>query len=61
MDKNTNNLFGFRGVSLRKSEIYVNKTKGLSCSYNLNNTDKWILGEYVIKLLKKKSEVKLLF
>ena len=31
-------LFGNENISLRRSEIYVNKNKGTKCKFDLNNS-----------------------
>jgi hypothetical protein len=38
-------------VYLKQAEIYVNKKKGISCSYH-NETSKWLLGNFVINQFK---------
>lgn len=45
-------LFGDENISLRRAEIYVNKSKGINCSYNFDNNVKWPLGKYVLDNLK---------
>ncbi len=47
-----NRLFGMENVSLKKSEIYVNKKKGANCSFRLNSTSKWLLGNFIINQFK---------
>jgi len=47
-----NRLFGMNNVSLRRSEIYINKNKGTKCTFDLNSNEKWLLGSYVLNLLK---------
>lgn len=49
--KDPNRLFGLNNVSLKNSEIFINNTKGLSCSNNLNE-DKWPLGRLIIENLR---------
>jgi len=55
--QDSNRLFGMTNVSLRKSEIYVNKTKGISCNYDFSNKNKWPIGNVVLEQLKKDSHV----
>jgi hypothetical protein len=45
-------LFGLDNVSLRRAEIYVNKSKGINCSYSFEDQPKWPLGKYVLDQLK---------
>ena len=47
-----NSLFGMDNVALRKSEIYINKKKGANCSFHLNSTNKWLLGNFIINQFK---------
>jgi hypothetical protein len=46
----TNRLFGLEGVSLKKSEIYVNLRKGISCSneHSANYSEIWPLGKFIL-------------
>ena len=45
-------LFGIENVSLRRAEIYVNKHKGINCSYEVNKNNKWMLGNYIMDHFK---------
>jgi hypothetical protein len=45
-------LFGLDNVSLRRAEIYVNKSKGINCSYSFADQPKWALGKFVLEQLK---------
>jgi len=45
-------LFGNENISLRRSEIYVNKNKGTKCTFDLSNSSKWLVGSLVLKQLK---------
>lgn len=51
---NMTTLFGQENISLRRSEIYINKNKGTKCSFELtsSNTSKWALGNYILTNLK---------
>lgn len=53
---NMSALFGINGVSLRRAEIYVNKSRGINCSYDLKDTKKWPLGRYILDLLKSNED-----
>lgn len=53
---NMSSLFGLNGVSLRRAEIYVNKSRGINCSFNLDGTNKWPLGRFILDLLKDNQE-----
>ena len=53
---NMSSLFGLNGVSLRRAEIYVNKSRGINCSFNLDDTNKWPLGRFILDLLKDNQE-----
>ncbi len=43
-------LFGMSGIILRKSEIYIQEKKGISCGIEKNQTTKvvWPLGRLVL-------------
>jgi hypothetical protein len=43
-------LFGMSGINLRKSEIYIQEKKGISCGIEKNQTTKvvWPLGRLVL-------------
>jgi hypothetical protein len=56
-----NRLFGMQNVSLRKSEIYVNKSRGISCNYDFSNKNKWPIGSVILEQLKKDSQVVFFF
>ncbi len=45
-----NRLFGLEGVSLKKSEIYVNFRKGISCNseHSTNYSETWPLGKLIL-------------
>lgn len=45
-----NRLFGLEGVSLKKSEIYVNSKKGISCNneHSTNYSQIWPLGKFIL-------------
>jgi hypothetical protein len=45
--KDITQLFGFKGIELRKSEIYYNQKKGVTCNYD-NSTVDWPLGKLVL-------------
>ena len=49
-------LFNLENVSLRKGDVFINKTKGLNCSYDYRNPNKWLVGKYVLNQLKKDKE-----
>ncbi len=55
--QDNNRLFGMTNVSLRKSEIYVNKSKGINCNYDFSNKNNWPIGNVVLEQLKKDSNV----
>ena len=48
--KNMESLFGVENVSLRKSEIFVNNKKGLSCE-NEHGEEIWPLGRVVLDII----------
>jgi hypothetical protein len=50
---NMSSLFGMENVWLKRTEIYVNKSKGIECTYNLEGSKKWSLGKFVLDHLKK--------
>jgi hypothetical protein len=51
---NLNKLFGLKNVSLRRTEIYIEDTKGFNCSYNdKNKSDPWVLGRLVLENFAK--------
>ena len=45
-----NKLFGLNGVSLKKSEVSVNSTKGISCNSDsfTNYTVAWPIGKIIL-------------
>ncbi len=45
-----NKLFGIAGVSLKKSEVFVNFTKGISCigDGSTNYTKAWPIGRIIL-------------
>ena len=46
-------LFGMESISLRRAEIYVNKSKGVNCTYGFNSrANKWLLGSFILNNLK---------
>jgi hypothetical protein len=53
---NMTSLFGMESVSLRRTEIYVNKTRGIECTYNLEGSKKWPLGKFILDHLKRNHE-----
>jgi len=46
-------LFGMAGINLRKSEIYIQDKKGISCSFERNVTRIWPLGRLVLDDMSK--------
>ena len=57
---NMSKLFGMENVSLRRAEIYVNKSKGINCTYDFKESVEWPLGKHVLNHLKSDREVKIL-
>jgi hypothetical protein len=55
---NMSKLFGIDNISLRRAEIYVNKNKGINCSYDFSDKFEWPLGRLVLNQLKNDKEVK---
>lgn len=53
---NMSTLFGMSDVSLRRAEIYIKKSKGINCSYDLGNSAKWPLGKFVLDHLKSNTD-----
>ena len=50
---NMSSLFGLENVSLRRAEIYINKSRGINCSFGLSGkTSKWPLGSFILNNLK---------
>ena len=49
---NMSRLFGMENVSLRRGEIYVNKSKGINCSYEMRNTNRWPMGRLIVEQLR---------
>jgi len=49
--KNKNKLFGINGISLRNSEIFINSTKGINCTFNDSLREVWPLGKTVLRNL----------
>lgn len=50
--KDVNRLFQMDGVSLRKSEIYINLKRGINCSLDSSSPlETWPLGNIVINNL----------
>ena len=54
---NMSKLFGMENVSLRRAEIYVNKSKGINCTYDFKESVEWPLGIQVLNQLKDDREV----
>ena len=49
--RNMNKLFGFDGISLKNSEILINKKRGINCTLNSSLIETWPLGKFVMKNL----------
>ena len=45
--KDVNKLFGIDGIQLRKSEVFYNDKKGVTCSFDNTTTD-WPIGKIVL-------------
>ena len=45
--KDVNKLFGVEGIQLRKSEVFYNDKKGVTCSFD-NTTADWPIGKIVL-------------
>ena len=57
---NMSSLFGMENVSLRRAEIYVNKNRGINCSFDPNNKQyKWPLGSFILNNLKSNTVKKI--
>jgi hypothetical protein len=50
--KDVNKLFGIDGISLRKSDIYINSRRGLNCSLDNSIQESWPLGYLIMDNLK---------
>ena len=46
--KDINKLFGINGISLNKSEIYINSKKGINCAFEKNDGHQWPLGQLIL-------------
>jgi hypothetical protein len=46
--KDLNKLFGIDGISLRKSDIYINSRRGLNCSLDNSTQESWPLGHLIM-------------
>jgi hypothetical protein len=55
---NMSQLFGLENISLRRAEIYVNKSKGINCTYDFKESVEWSLGYQVLNQLKSDREVR---
>ena len=50
--KDVNKLFGIDGISLRKSDIYINSRRGLNCSLDNSTQESLPLGYLIMDNLK---------
>ena len=54
---NMSRLFGLDYVSLRRAEIYVNRSKGVNCTFDFKDSVEWPLGKLVLNNLKSNLDV----
>ena len=53
----SSSLFGMEAVAVRRGEIYVNRTRGVECAFNLEAARKWPLGKFVLEHLKEDNKL----